>query len=90
MILFIFSLVHISVLINHFFESAHMCRPGLPLALRGISFSSKGGEKLGIVGRTGAGKSSLAVALFRVSELHSGWVTSGSSLCNQINDFFAE
>lgn len=33
-------------------------RPGLPLALRGISIKVLPGEHIGIVGRSGAGKSS--------------------------------
>ena len=33
--------------------------------LRGISFSCEGGSRVGVVGRTGAGKSSLTLALFR-------------------------
>lgn len=43
-------------------------RENLDLVLRGISFSVKGGEKVGIVGRTGAGKSSLTLSLFRIIE----------------------
>lgn len=43
-------------------------RPDLPLILKGISFSIKAGEKVGLVGRTGAGKSSIAQALFRAVE----------------------
>ncbi|AGO13536.1 AaceriAGL346Wp [[Ashbya] aceris (nom. inval.)] len=47
-------------------------RPGLPLALRGISFHVRAGEKIGICGRTGAGKTSITTALYRLSELESG------------------
>ncbi|KAL5632055.1 hypothetical protein ACGC1H_000172 [Rhizoctonia solani] len=47
-------------------------RPGLPPVLRGVSLSVRGGEKIGVVGRTGAGKSSLMTALFRIVELTSG------------------
>nr|XP_032800562.1 canalicular multispecific organic anion transporter 1-like [Petromyzon marinus] len=43
-------------------------RPGLQLVLKGISCSVQPGEKIGIVGRTGAGKSSLASCLFRLVE----------------------
>ncbi|KAI6035675.1 ABC protein [Pisolithus marmoratus] len=45
------------------------CRPGLPDVLQGISFSTRGGEKIGI---TGAGKSSLMLALYRIVELSGG------------------
>ena len=49
--------------------------PGLEPALKGVSFVVEAGEKVGIVGRTGAGKSSLATALFRlVQPLESGAV----------------
>ncbi|KAL5494990.1 hypothetical protein ACEPAI_452 [Sanghuangporus weigelae] len=47
-------------------------RPELPPVLKGISMSIKGGEKIGIVGRTGAGKSSIMVALYRLVELFGG------------------
>ncbi|XP_034253299.1 multidrug resistance-associated protein 1-like isoform X3 [Thrips palmi] len=50
-------------------------REGLDLVLRGINFSVKGGEKVGIVGRTGAGKSSLTLALFRIIESAGGKIT---------------
>jgi ATP-binding cassette subfamily C (CFTR/MRP) protein 1 len=43
-------------------------RPGLPNVFHGISLSIKGGEKIGVVGRTGAGKSSLALTLLRIVE----------------------
>lgn len=49
-------------------------RPGLPRVLRNISFSINAKEKIGIVGRTGAGKSSLIVALMRLTELDGGAV----------------
>ncbi|VEN58526.1 unnamed protein product [Callosobruchus maculatus] len=40
-------------------------RPGLELVLKDLTVHIEGGEKVGIVGRTGAGKSSLTLALFR-------------------------
>ncbi|XP_022670319.1 canalicular multispecific organic anion transporter 1-like isoform X2 [Varroa destructor] len=47
-------------------------REGLPLVLKSISIVINPGEKVGIVGRTGTGKSSLALALFRVLEAAKG------------------
>lgn len=49
-------------------------REGLDLVLRGITFTVQGGEKVGIVGRTGAGKSSLTLALFRIIESAGGQI----------------
>lgn len=46
--------------------------PDLPLVLKKISFSIKSKEKIGIVGRTGDGKSSLIQAVFRFVELSGG------------------
>ncbi|XP_055507850.1 multidrug resistance-associated protein 1 [Leucoraja erinacea] len=43
-------------------------RTDLDLALKDITISINGGEKIGIVGRTGAGKSSFALGLFRIIE----------------------
>ena len=47
-------------------------REGLDLILRQIDLSIKPGTRVGIVGRTGAGKSSLTLALFRLIEAASG------------------
>ena len=47
-------------------------RSDFDLVLRNISFKILPGEKVGVVGRTGAGKSSLALALFRALEAESG------------------
>ncbi|XP_029847824.3 multidrug resistance-associated protein 5 isoform X2 [Ixodes scapularis] len=47
-------------------------REGLPLVLRSVSFRVRGGHKVGLVGRTGAGKSSFLVSLMRLQELESG------------------
>ena len=49
-------------------------RAELPLVLQGLSFQIKGGERIGIVGRTGAGKSSIMSALFRLTELSGGQI----------------
>ncbi|CAK9105208.1 Multidrug resistance-associated protein 1 (ATP-binding cassette sub-family C member 1) (Glutathione-S-conjugate-translocating ATPase ABCC1) (Leukotriene C(4) transporter) (LTC4 transporter) [Durusdinium trenchii] len=49
-------------------------RPNLPPALKGLSFTIRGGEKVGICGRTGSGKSSSVLMLFRVHELTEGQI----------------
>ncbi|KAN0098013.1 P-loop containing nucleoside triphosphate hydrolase protein [Tylopilus felleus] len=55
-----------------FREYSMRYRPELDLVLKDISMTIKPKEKIGIVGRTGAGKSSLLLALFRIIEAASG------------------
>ncbi|XP_064806655.1 ATP-binding cassette sub-family C member 3 isoform X2 [Oncorhynchus masou masou] len=50
-------------------------REGLELVLKNLTLSVKGGEKIGIVGRTGAGKSSMTLCLFRLLEAAGGEIT---------------
>lgn len=50
-------------------------RPGLEgskVVLDNISFEIKSGQKIGVVGRTGAGKSTLCLALSRILECEKG------------------
>uniref|UniRef100_A0A671FZU3 ATP-binding cassette sub-family C member 5 n=1 Tax=Rhinolophus ferrumequinum TaxID=59479 RepID=A0A671FZU3_RHIFE len=57
------------------FENAEMrYQENLPLVLKKVSFTIKPKEKIGIVGRTGSGKSSLGMALFRLVELSGGCI----------------
>lgn len=50
-------------------------REKLDPVLKNINIEIKQGEKIGIVGRTGAGKSTLSVSLFRLIEATSGHIT---------------
>ncbi|GAA6061216.1 hypothetical protein JCM10212_001537 [Sporobolomyces blumeae] len=48
--------------------------PDLPPVLKDVCFEVKGGEKVGIVGRTGSGKSTLGLSFFRFIEPSSGHI----------------
>eukprot|EP00980_Cylindrotheca_fusiformis_P019849 scaffold6966_cov112-Cylindrotheca_fusiformis.AAC.27 len=52
-------------------------RPALPLALRKVSFDIPLGSRIGVVGRTGSGKSTFVQSLFRLLEADSGSIQIG-------------
>lgn len=57
------------------FKNASMrYRPGMPLVLKSLNLDVAPQEKIGICGRTGAGKSSIMTALFRLAELEEGLI----------------
>ena len=58
--------------------------PGGPQVLRKISLSIKAGAKIGVVGRTGSGKSSFAAALMRMPEAE-GDILIDNALLRNIN-----
>ena len=49
-------------------------RPSLPFALNGASFSVPSGSRVGVVGRTGSGKSTIVQTLFRLLEAECGQI----------------
>ena len=57
------------VIFNHY---SMKYREDCDLALRDINITINPGEKIGIIGRTGSGKSSLALSLFRIIESFEG------------------
>ncbi|KAM7307662.1 ATP-binding cassette sub-family C member 2-like [Ixodes scapularis] len=68
-----------------FQEYSASYRPGdLPDALKGVTFSVQSYEKVGVVGRTGAGKSSLVLALLRVLKASQGRITIDSVDITQV------
>ncbi|KAK7329441.1 hypothetical protein VNO77_23610 [Canavalia gladiata] len=57
-------------------------RPNTPLVLKGISLTIQGEEKVGVVGRTGSGKSTLIQVLFRLIEPSAGKIiVDGINIC---------
>ncbi|KAH1240203.1 ABC transporter C family member 8 [Glycine max] len=58
-------------------------RPNAPLVLKGITCTFKEGSRVGVVGRTGSGKSTLISALFRLVEPASGDILiDGINICS--------
>ena len=49
-------------------------RPNTDIVLDGLSFTVTPGNKIGVVGRTGAGKSTISLALSRIIELCDGTI----------------
>ena len=57
-------------------------RPNTPLVLKGISLNIHGGEKIGVVGRTGSGKTTLVQVFFRLVEPSGGRIViDGVDIC---------
>jgi len=50
-------------------------RPGTPRVLKEVTCTINGGEKVGIVGRSGAGKTTVTLALFRILQPDAGRIT---------------
>ncbi|KAK2353050.1 ABC transporter C family member [Trifolium repens] len=58
-------------------------RPNAPLVLKGITCTFKEGSRVGVVGRTGSGKSTLISALFRLVEPSRGDILiDGMNICS--------
>eukprot|EP00667_Euglena_gracilis_P000260 EG_transcript_260 len=63
---------HGTIVIDHL-RAAY--RPGLPLVLKSISVRIAGGERVGVCGRTGSGKTSLLLALYRMLRIEGGSIS---------------
>lgn len=60
-------------------------RPTTDIVLKGLNVKIKGGEKVGVVGRTGAGKSTLAMSLTRIVDICAGNIFVDGVDINKIN-----
>ena len=66
-------------------------RKDTPIILKDINYTFKGGEKIGILGRTGSGKSSIVLSIARIIEPKSGIITIDGIDTQKINlDFLRE
>ena len=66
-------------------------RPDTPIILKNINYEFENGEKIGIVGRTGSGKSSMVLAMARIIEPKSGTISIDDINTQKINlDFLRE
>ena len=73
---------HIHVLSVLCFGEQVRYRPNTPLVLKGITLSIQGGEKIGVVGRTGSGKSTMIQVFFRLVEPTGGKIIiDGIDIC---------
>ena len=65
----------------HWFQVRY--RPNAPLVLKGITCTFQEGSRVGVVGRTGSGKSTLISALFRLVEPSKGDILiDGINICS--------
>lgn len=60
-------------------------RPHLDCSLKGLSFDITAGCKVGVVGRTGAGKSTLSLAMSRIVEICDGKIEIDGQNINEID-----
>ncbi|KAI0239976.1 Multidrug resistance-associated protein 1 [Lamellibrachia satsuma] len=67
-----------------FYDYTTRYRTGLPLVLRDLNCQINANEKVGIVGRTGAGKSSMTLALFRIIEAKAGSIVIDDQVIEKI------
>ena len=66
-------------------------RKDTPIILKDINYNFKGGEKIGVLGRTGSGKSSIVLAIARIIEPKNGIITIDGIDTQKINlDFLRE
>ena len=49
-------------------------RPDTDIVLNKLTFNVNSGEKIGVVGRTGAGKSTMTLAITRIVEIFEGQI----------------